>query len=237
MSKTPRELEIEELLRKKRDSLRKQLSRAKNSNTLEPDEAELAIWEIEFDIERLRKEGGLIDVHEVAPFVLAETPDEKLNTCRIFAHVFRKYDRDILDIQPEETIGQFCFRVVTEWYAKTTKKGLCPFVCLSDFTFDDDMGFNRDGVPFDASYFLTDETLNKTVEVTTLPRIGREPMQWEREGLSYIDWKRKVDEQEQKRKRKEQLQKDLSEAQPEPSKAPAGNTPTLLYKAILPEKL
>src|SRR6266446_5425270 len=78
-----RQVEIDESLRKLAQNLRKRRSRAKEKGD-KPIE-----WETSFDLERLSKGGGLIDVHEFAPFVDCETLQEYLNTARKFAYAFR----------------------------------------------------------------------------------------------------------------------------------------------------
>lgn len=222
------------------NKLRKRVSRAKDGD------GEQKLWDAEYDFEKLTKDGGLIDIHESRPFVDVATPEELLHTCRIFALAmrrsiwFRKDKIDAPDIQPEETIGAFCYRITNLWYKTPAGSSGNPLlVSLQTLRFDDDLGIVRPRTEsFDAKYLLDEPTLNHVVDVSTLPQIGE---RWEKEGFgSYGEWKEHVDEEERKKKNREILDKNLK-TQAEIDRmfnAPteAGNqTPRLLYRGTIHE--
>ncbi len=227
-----RQIELDDKLEKKAQALRKRRSRAKGR-----EDEELVKWEVSFDLERLSKGGGLIDIHEVAPFVDCQSTQEEFNTCRIFSHTLRRAKVDCPDIGPEETIDAFIRRCIDLWYRHKSPNGVQLFVGLKTLEFDDDLGFHHEQ-PYDFSGWQPWPDSDVTVDVASLPRIiGREPMQWEKDGFSsYGDWKDEQDEQERKKKNRELLDKYLA-SQPAPPTTPetGDGIPKLLYRAIITE--
>ncbi len=229
-----RQAEINEKLRLKRQSLVKQRSRANKAGD------EQKTWQVEFDNERLSKGGGLIDVCEVAPFIDCKTPDEHLHTSRLFAFAFRHAGTDCPDIQPDETIDCFCRRVHKLWYSKP-KGSVLFFVGLRTLRFDDDMGMRQ--LDFDDTDWEVLPGHDVTVDVATLPPIGKEPQvpEWKKAGFScYPDWKEFTDKEEQKKKNRALLEASLR-TQEEINRdlgAPTVETkvPQLRYQGIITEQ-
>jgi hypothetical protein len=228
-----RQAELDETLRLKRQSLIKTRSRATQSGDEEKK------WRASFDIERLSKNGGLVDVSEIAPFIDCTRPVEHLHTARIFAFAFRHDGVDCQDIQHDETIDRFCFRVHKLWYSKP-KGSVLSFVGLKSLRFDDDMGMRQ--VDFDATDWKILPGTDVTVDVAALKPIGKEPQipEWEQAGFPcYSDWIEHFAKEERKRKGREELERSLRtqeeinrDLKNQPSET---KVPQLYYKAILPE--
>jgi hypothetical protein len=228
-----RQAELEEKLRLKRQSLIKTRSRATQSGDEEKK------WRATFDIERLSKNGGLIDVCEIAPFIDCTRPEEHLNTARIFAFAFRHDGVDCKDIELNESIDRFCFRVHKLWYSNP-KGSVLLFVGLRTLRFDDDMGMRQ--IDFDDSDWEILPGTDVTVDVAALKPIGQEPQvpEWEKAGFpDYSDWKEHLEKEKRKRKGREELERSLR-TQEElnrglKSQSSETKTPQLYYKATLPE--
>jgi hypothetical protein len=197
-------------------------------------------WTADFDLECLVKGGGLINISEKSPFIDCRTLDEHLHTARIYAFAFRHAGIDVPDIQPDETVDRFCFRVHRQWYSIPVGKVMF-LVGLRTKRFDDDMGMRREEFDFDATWEVL-PFLTVTVDVAALQPIGLEPRvpplpEWKKAGFAcYEDYKEDLDEKERKRKAHEELEQYLEkrDAEKKPSE-PAESTPTLLYKATLSE--
>ena|SRR5437588_266358 len=236
-----RQAEIDEKLRKLAQNLRKRRSRAKEKGE------RLVEWEASFDIERLSKGGGLIDVHEVQPFVDCETVQEYLSTARKFAYAFREKGEDCKDIQPGETINEFLLRVHKSWYAKPLGQSM-RFVRLDNCKFDNDLSFRRN-VPYDFNGWVPLPGSEKTLtsdEIATLPTVGKPVSEWRKQGFStYVEWWESPSEElkrqnQDKENRKQKLRDELDKSEKSPeskrqnSSEPDG-TPTLLYRGIITE--
>jgi len=231
-----RQAEIAETLRKLKQNLTKRRSRAKDK-----EDEELVKWEVSFDLERLSKGGGLIDIHEVAPFADCETLQEYLSTTRKFAYAFRAEGQDCKDIQPGETINGFMLRVQKLWYSAPLGT-VMHFVRLDNCEFDDDLGFSR-AIPVDWSSDWTPTPGSLTAEeIAALPMVGKPEPEWKKEGFE--NWQ-KWNEHVQK---KQKLKKDLEEFEktlPTPeelerrlrtsTQQPTEGTPTLLYHGVIIE--
>jgi hypothetical protein len=223
---------VNEELRKLRQAFVQRRSRA----TRKGDEQKK--WQAEFDIERLSKGGGLIDPCEKAPFIDCRTPEEHLHTARIFAFAFRHARTDCPDIQPDETIDRFIFRVHKLWYSKP-KGQVMFFVGLRTLRFDDDMGMRREEFDFDSEWEVLPGH-DVTVDIAVLQPIGKEPEvpEWEKGGFTcYSDWRDHNDEEQRKKKNREQLDKYLA-SHPEVSTALAkteDSAPQLRYQGIIIE--
>jgi hypothetical protein len=230
-----RQAELDELLRKKRQALVRQRVRATESDN------EWKRWASGFDIERLSKEGGLIEFFEIRPFIDCETVEEYLHSARLFARAFRAQDDDVPDIQPSETINDFIRRVHERWYSPAPGQMLF-FVRLATAEFDDDCGFKR-SEPWDYSSWTPvpgSEVSLTAEEIAALPRMKELP-QWKKEGFSnYADWKTDFDKKECKRQNHEILESSLrpeSEIDRDLNKTPTDETKTtqLLYSGTINE--
>ncbi len=232
-----RQIELDDKLEKKAQALRKRRSRAKDKE----DEG-LVKWEVSFDLERLSKAGGLIEFYEVRPFVDCNTLREYLHTARLFAHAFRAQGEGVLDIQLGESINDFILRVHEKWYSSAPLGEIFRFVQLTTAEFDDDLGYSRD-VPWNYDTWIPlpgSEVTLTAEEIAALPRIGKEPMQWEKDGFStYGDWKEHVDEEERKRKGREELERSLRTQEEINRDLKSGTgetkTPQLFYQGIITE--
>jgi hypothetical protein len=203
------------------------------SRAVEKDDA-FGQWTADFDLKRLQK--NVIDPHEKRPFVDCVTPEEYLNTARIFAHAFRKINVACLDIEEGETIEKFVRRVCELWYSKPLGE-LMYFVSLNTFAFNTDLGFRRDEpATFEMPWYVAPDS-DITVDVSTLPRIGMEPSQWEEEGFeSYRDWYMALEERKAKQKAHEKLESKLNTQEEIDRRLNAvepESTPKLLYRATL----
>lgn len=193
-------------------------------------------------MERLSKGGGLIEVSEVRPFVDCETLDEYLHTARMFAHALRQIETECPDITTSETMNDFILRVHKAWYASAPLGHIFHFVRLDNSEFDDDFGFKRETrVDWSEWTPISSSEVRLTAEdISALPKIGKEPMQWEKDGFdSYQDWREHKDGEDRKKKRraeleaslrtKEEIDRDFN-SQPDETKVPQ-----LFYKGIITE--
>src|SRR6266852_1119979 len=231
-----RQAELDELLRKKRQSLGRNRLRAIEKGD------EQRKWTANFDLERLSKAGGLIEVCEVRPFVDCATVWEYLHTSRMYAYALRQIETECPDITSSETINDFILRIHKAWYASAPLGEVFHFVQLATSEFDDDLGFKRDA-PYDWSSWIpipgSDVTLTAE-EIVALPMVGKPEPEWKKEGFStYGDWKEHVDEEDRKRKGREELERSLRTQEEINRDLKSGTgetkTPQLFYQGIIIE--
>jgi hypothetical protein len=229
-----RQAQIDDLLQKKRDSLRRNRSRATQSGD------EQRKWTASFDLERLSK--GLIEVHETHPFVDCESVQEYLHTSRMFAHALRQIGTECPDITSSETKNDFILRIHKAWYSSVQPGEIFHFVQLSTSEFDDDLGYKRNE-PFDWSSWIPVPGAEVTLtaeEIAALPVVGLPDPEWKKAGFSYYaDWKEHKDAEDRKAKNKallesglrtrEEINRDLNPPTVETK------TPQLLYRGIITE--
>jgi hypothetical protein len=197
----PEQIAVEQVteasIRRRLDAARKRKVRAKARGDQDALQDIACIeYEARFDLERLSKHGGLIEIEETKPFVDCTTLAEFVNTSRIFAYAFRQAGVKVPDLQPREKIHDFLLRVHQKWY-DVPLGDVFHFVRLDSLTFDDDMGFSRD-VKIDWTKGGTWERMEgdeETVDVATLPQIGKPDPEWFQKGFdSYLAWREDRDE-------------------------------------------